>query len=238
MGRRTYNAGAFTLVELLTVIVIIGILGAILIPTMATVRKVARGATCVSNLRQIAIAMQNHVAEHKTLPIPDEDLAPWYNNYWMSKLQPYLEKRTATSTDTLSQKAINYDGVFRCPGKPEWDISQTNGPIMVSYGMNIFNASDSSAKKIARRMEQFQMPGLTMLVMDRATRDPATGEWGKSGAGTYIINSDYIYKNRLGQWHQGEKDNVLFLDGHVESLPLNGLNYYLMKTKDQHLKPL
>lgn len=232
-----FRLGAFTLIELLTVIAIIGILAAILIPTVASVRKMARGAACVSNLRQIGVAMQNHVTEHKVLPVPDEDLTPWYNNYWMSKLQPYLEKRTANSADAFSQKALNYDGVFRCPGKPGWDISQSNGPIMVSYGMNIFNASDGSAKKLARQMEQFQMPGLTMLVMDRATRDPATGEWGKSGVGTYIINSDYIYKNRLGQWHQGGKDNILFLDGHVESLPINGLNYYLLKSKEQHLKP-
>ncbi len=44
---------AFTLIELLTVIAIIGILAAILIPTVGKVRSTAQGARCVSNLRQI-----------------------------------------------------------------------------------------------------------------------------------------------------------------------------------------
>lgn len=44
---------AFTLIELLTVIAIIGILAAILIPTVGKVRNTAQSARCVSNLRQI-----------------------------------------------------------------------------------------------------------------------------------------------------------------------------------------
>ncbi|MDR1280242.1 MAG: DUF1559 domain-containing protein [Opitutaceae bacterium] len=232
------HSPAFTLVELLTVIAIIGILAAILIPTVAAARKAARGAACVGNLRQIGIAMRNHVADYKTLPVPDEDRGTWFTNYWMSKLQPYLEKRRASGSDPLSQKAINYDGIYHCPGKPDWNINAGNGPIMLSYGMNIFDSGSGDARKTARHVEQFQAPTITMLVMDRGTRDPATGDWGKPGAGSWIQNSDKIYKERLGQWHQGGKDNALFLDGHVESLPVNGLNFHLMKTKDPDLKPL
>ena len=47
---------AFTLIELLTVIAIIGILAAILIPTVGAVRVQAKQATCVSNLRQVGVA--------------------------------------------------------------------------------------------------------------------------------------------------------------------------------------
>lgn len=46
----------FTLVELLTVIAIIGILASIIIPTVATVRKSATKTQCSSNLRQVAVA--------------------------------------------------------------------------------------------------------------------------------------------------------------------------------------
>ncbi|MDR1282047.1 MAG: type II secretion system GspH family protein, partial [Opitutaceae bacterium] len=56
---------AFTLVELLAVIVIIGVLAAILIPTVSKVRSAARATQCTSNLRQLGIATQLYLGEHK-----------------------------------------------------------------------------------------------------------------------------------------------------------------------------
>ena len=55
---------AFTLIELLTVIAIIGILAAILIPTLSAVRESARSANCTSNLRQIGQAMYMYAEDH------------------------------------------------------------------------------------------------------------------------------------------------------------------------------
>ena len=43
---------AFTLVELLVVIVIIGILMALLLPAVQSAREAARRATCLSNMEQ------------------------------------------------------------------------------------------------------------------------------------------------------------------------------------------
>jgi prepilin-type N-terminal cleavage/methylation domain-containing protein len=48
---------AFTLIELLTVIAIIGILAAILIPVVGQVREQARSSVCQSNLRQIGVGV-------------------------------------------------------------------------------------------------------------------------------------------------------------------------------------
>ncbi|AHF90406.1 N-terminal cleavage protein [Opitutaceae bacterium TAV5] len=56
---------AFTLIELLTVIVIIGILAAIIIPVTVKVRSSARRVQCVSNLRQIGIGIANYVTDNK-----------------------------------------------------------------------------------------------------------------------------------------------------------------------------
>ncbi|EIP99208.1 prepilin-type N-terminal cleavage/methylation domain-containing protein [Opitutaceae bacterium TAV1] len=56
---------AFTLVELLTVIAIIGILAAIIIPTVARVRTQARLAQATSNLRQTGIAMALYVDDNR-----------------------------------------------------------------------------------------------------------------------------------------------------------------------------
>jgi prepilin-type N-terminal cleavage/methylation domain-containing protein len=55
----------FSLVELLTVIAIIGILAAILLPVVGTVRQNARTAQAASNLRQIGAALGLYVAESK-----------------------------------------------------------------------------------------------------------------------------------------------------------------------------
>ncbi|EIP96429.1 prepilin-type N-terminal cleavage/methylation domain-containing protein [Opitutaceae bacterium TAV1] len=54
---------AFTLVELLTVIVIIGVLAGILIPVVGKARRSARTAVCASNLRQIAIGYLSYIQD-------------------------------------------------------------------------------------------------------------------------------------------------------------------------------
>lgn len=59
---------AFTLVELLTVVAIIGILMSILFPAVQAVRSAARRHSCLNNLRQIMIATQNFEATNQHLP--------------------------------------------------------------------------------------------------------------------------------------------------------------------------
>jgi prepilin-type N-terminal cleavage/methylation domain-containing protein/prepilin-type processing-associated H-X9-DG protein len=56
--------GAFTLIEILCVIVIIAVIAAMTMPAFNGARDKADGMTCTSNLRQIGIAVQGYVTEH------------------------------------------------------------------------------------------------------------------------------------------------------------------------------
>jgi prepilin-type N-terminal cleavage/methylation domain-containing protein len=77
--RSDRNESAFTLVELLVVIGIIALLISILIPTLNGVRNSAKGVQCMSNLRQIGIAMSMYARDNEGIfhPTPP-NMGNWY----------------------------------------------------------------------------------------------------------------------------------------------------------------
>lgn len=65
-----YSRKAFTLVELLVVIGIIGVLVAITVPAVQSAREAMRRSSCQNNLRQLALGLHNYHAGYRSLPPP------------------------------------------------------------------------------------------------------------------------------------------------------------------------
>jgi prepilin-type N-terminal cleavage/methylation domain-containing protein/prepilin-type processing-associated H-X9-DG protein len=89
--RRSATARGFTLVELLVVIAIIGSLVALLLPAVQAAREAARRNSCVNNLKQMGLAVQNHADATKQYPMGRETTTPTSVS-WAFRLLPYLEK--------------------------------------------------------------------------------------------------------------------------------------------------
>jgi len=123
----------FTLIETLVIIGVVGILLAILIPAVQSVRESARRATCQNNLRQMAFAIHNHEATHRVLPDlyygtflkqPRTAIDEFHFHSWQTAILPQLEEQalfeqidlSLPATVVSNQPNLNTSvAIFLCP---------------------------------------------------------------------------------------------------------------------------
>jgi len=86
---------AFTLVELLVVITIIGILIALLLPAVQAAREASRRSQCTNHLKQIGLAMHNYAQSRTVLPYASGGCCNLRGGTWAAFLLPQLEQEAA-----------------------------------------------------------------------------------------------------------------------------------------------
>ncbi|HMO65952.1 MAG TPA: DUF1559 domain-containing protein [Verrucomicrobiota bacterium] len=142
---------AFTLVELLVVVAIVGLLASLLLPALAKAKSRAKSAACQGNLRQIGLALRMYVDDHGKYPgdIMREDGSlfefRWGQN-WGNQLAAYIPRNLGgliVSDDTPWHVTPT---VYNCPAtgrqfNPHGPLDSTRDQLtwawQTSYGYNM-----------------------------------------------------------------------------------------------------
>jgi prepilin-type N-terminal cleavage/methylation domain-containing protein len=129
---RTSARRGFTLVELLVVIAIIGILVALLLPAIQSAREAARRTQCKNQLKQIGLAIQNHVNTRGVFPTGGAGFHPDIANYvaggrpfgpdkqglgWGYQILPYLEQGAIQGITTRAELQAASVSLYVCPSR-------------------------------------------------------------------------------------------------------------------------
>ncbi len=212
--QRANNRG-FTLIELLVVVAIIMLLAAMLLPALKSARAAARGAHCLSNLRQVASALYLYADEYKgTMPA-------FHNGtpqviHWQAMIGIYYLSEPAP---TFNDAAMKLRSVLHCPadttvwavnGLPSRNVA-INGTMCEGLVNWYGRTYPQSSGATLCRMVQVQSPTELCLIGD-GPGSFAGGEWNSAARyydiGVWFMPVDYFVR------HNGSM-NFVMLDGHA-----------------------
>jgi len=203
------SSRAFTLTELLVVIAIVGILTAIIIPTVGRIHEAAQNTTCQSNLRQVfnlyMLDVQDNRGRLPAYHYTDAD-GKSHTSVWANGI----------ATKYYGAEARGITQVLGCPvqielkGQPLLDNSVKNHRAPMTYAINnrdLLCSVDAPYTETTKTLASIPFPARVALAGDGNDSDHAPDYYnGVIGIG------------RPPQACHNGKANICFLDGHVESI--------------------
>ncbi|KKL63906.1 hypothetical protein LCGC14_2170420 [marine sediment metagenome] len=121
-GQRRISApakpGAFTLVELLIVIVIVAILVTIIMPTVGRARDMVRDAICLTNHRSMVTALLAYHSQWETFPYNYAHYSPYSGNderWALGCISPYLQGGATSQVDLRGLDEGEFPRAYVCP---------------------------------------------------------------------------------------------------------------------------
>ena len=212
---RKKRAKAFTLIELLVVIAIIAILMAILMPALSRARKQAQMVRCLSNLKQIGLAMHMYADDYENKVPRDET-----DGLWTILFMPYLGQ-----TQDLSEAYFEVP-TYDCPSYP--DREQTMDYCINAWDITSGNTTGKEQRG-ATKLDDFPRRATTIYLADYEYIPDAGHIKIIREGDTDAVLADKIkwldvwHKNHLPSSDSGRRiarerhvrwTNCLFVDGH------------------------
>jgi prepilin-type N-terminal cleavage/methylation domain-containing protein/prepilin-type processing-associated H-X9-DG protein len=127
---RAFRQG-FTLLEILVVLAIVGMLAAILLPIFASAREKARQSSCLSNEKQLGLAVTQYLQDNEeTYPNGIQQNGSeriWQGEGWAGQCSTYIKNA----------------GVFRCPSDSSFSSLKSDFPVSYGYNINLVKPPDA-----------------------------------------------------------------------------------------------
>lgn len=202
--KQTLRPKGFTLIEVLIVLGIVAGLAALLFPVFSRVREKGRSAVCQSNLKQIAIAMQQYVQDNNgTYPAMQYVQASKIVR-WNDAIMPYVKDHAIFRCPTRQSKnpenpETDYSYNWLGLSKVVWEDSNPDRP--TPFGNDQFVGIHESIIAVS--------PALVMLNCEGSPHSI------DGGPDTDVVETSWGQRLWLPALHSGGA-NVSYIDGHVK----------------------